>query len=166
MTFTFHQACTPVFLRGLHNLSALIDKAEASGVAEAEIMEARLAPDMHPFPRQVQIVSDTSKLAVARLAGVEAPPMADTETTFAELKARLAATVAFIEGVEAAKFEGAEDREVTLKFPNGEMRFTGADYLTSFATPNFYFHMTVAYALLRMKGVAVGKMDFLGAPPR
>ena len=162
MSFTIHQASAPVFTRALTNLSAMIDKALAAGVAEATLLEARLAPDMHPFPRQIQMASDSAKGAIARLAGVEPPSMPDTETTIGELKARIAATIAYANSVEAAAFDGAEDREVVLKFPNGEMKFTGADYLTGFALPNFFFHITIAYALLRANGAPIGKMDFLG----
>jgi len=162
MTFSIHDASAPVLARSLRNLSAVLDKALATGVDEKTFLEARLAPDMHPFPRQIQMASDAAKGAVARLAGVEVPAMPDTETTFAELKDRLERTIAFIDSVDAAKFEGAEDREVLLKFPQGEMRFTGRDFLTSFALPNFFFHATMVYALLRANGVPLGKMDFLG----
>lgn len=162
MSFSIHQASAPVFIRALTNLSTMMDKALAEGGDEATLLAARLAPDMHPFPRQIQMASDSAKGAIARLAGVEVPSMPDTETTFAELKARIAATVAFIQGVDAAGFDGAEDREIVLKFPQGEMTFTGGDYLTGFALPNFYFHMTIAYALLRANGAPIGKMDFLG----
>lgn len=162
MSFTIHQASAPVFTRALNNLSAMIDKALAAGVSETALLEARLAPDMHPFPRQIQMASDSAKGAVARLAGVEAPSMPDTETTLPELKARIAATIAYVNSIEAAALDGAEDREVVLKFPQGEMKFAGADYLTGFALPNFYFHITIAYALLRANGAPIGKMDFLG----
>jgi len=164
MSFTIHEASAPVFARALTNLSAMMDKALAGGGDEAALLAARLAPDMHPFSRQIQMASDAAKGPTARLAGVEIPAMPDTETSFAELKDRLARTIAFINGVEAGKFEGAEAREIVLTFPGAEFRFTGASYLTSFALPNFYFHVGMAYALLRANGVAVGKMDFLGAP--
>ncbi len=162
MTFAIHQAAAPVFTRALNNLSAMIDKALAAGVSEATLLEARLAPDMHPFPRQIQMASDSAKGAVARLAGVEPPAMPDTETTIAELKARIAATVAYVNSIDAAALDGAEDREVVLKFPGAEMKFTGADFLTGFALPNFFFHITIAYALLRANGAPIGKIDFLG----
>ena len=164
MTFAIHQAAAPVFTRALTNLSAMIDKALAAGVSEATLLEARLAPDMHPFPRQIQMASDSAKGAVARLAGVEPPAMPDTETTIDELKARIAATIAYVNSIEAAALDGAEDREVVLKFPGAEMKFTGADFLTGFALPNFFFHITIAYALLRASGAPIGKMDFLGGP--
>ena len=108
------------------------------------------------------MASDSAKGAVARLAGVEPPAMPDTETTIAELKARIAATIAYVNSIDAAALDGAEDREVVLKFPGAEMKFTGADFLTGFALPNFYFHITIAYALLRANGAPIGKMDFLG----
>ncbi len=162
MTFAIQQAAAPVFTRALNNLSAMIDKTLAAGVSEATLLEARLAPDMHPLPRQIQMASDSAKGAVARLAGVEPPAMPDTETTIAELKARIAATIAYVNSIDAAALDGAEDREVVLKFPGAEMKFTGADFLTGFALPNFYFHITIAYALLRANGAPIGKMDFLG----
>ncbi|MCF8505320.1 MAG: DUF1993 domain-containing protein [Caulobacter sp.] len=162
MTFAIHQAAAPVFTRALSNLSAMIDKTLAAGVSETALLEARLAPDMHPLPRQIQMASDSAKGAVARLAGIEPPAMADTETTIDELKARIAATIAYVNSVEAAALDGAEDREVVLKFPGAEMKFTGADFLTGFALPNFFFHITIAYALLRANGAPIGKMDFLG----
>lgn len=162
MSFSIHQASAPVFARALTNLSAMIDKALAAGVTEATLLDARLAPDMHPFPRQIQMASDSAKGAIARLAGVEPPSMPDTETTLAELKARIAATIAYVNSLDAAAFDGAEDREIVLKFPQGEMKFAGCDYLTGFALPNFFFHITIAYALLRANGAPIGKMDFLG----
>ena len=162
MSFTIHQASAPVFTRALTNLSAMIDKALAAGVTEATLLDARLAPDMHPLPRQIQMASDSAKGAVARLAGVEPPAMADTETTVAALKERIAKTIAYVTSLDAAAFDGAEDREVVLKFPGSEMKFTGCDFLTGFALPNFYFHITIAYALLRANGAPIGKMDFLG----
>ena len=164
MTFSIHEASAPVFIRALTNLSTMMDKAIAGGAEEAVLLGARLAPDMHPFPRQIQMASDSAKGAVARLAGVEVPSMPDTETSFAELKGRIEKTIAFIKSVEASKFEGSEDREVVLTFPGNSLTFTGAQFLTGFALPNFFFHVSMAYALLRANGVALGKMDFLGAP--
>lgn len=166
MSFTIHDACVPPMVRMLSNLSKIIDKAVAQAKAEdiplSTLLEARLAPDMHPFPRQIQIASDAAKGAAARLAGVEAPSMPDTETTILELQERISKTIAFLKSVPAEKFAGAEDREIVLKFPNGEFRFTGRDFLTNFALPNFFFHVTTAYGLLRSKGITIGKMDFLG----
>ena len=162
MSFSVYQASAPVFVRALRAMPAWIDKAIAEGRDETAIMEARLAPDMRPFPAQIQMASDSAKGAIARLTGVEAPSMLDTEATLSELKERCAKTIAFIEGVDASAFDGAEDRQVELKFPNGMgYRFNGAEYLTGFAIPNFFFHVTAAYALLRAEGVAVGKPDYL-----
>ncbi|MDB5458330.1 MAG: uncharacterized protein JWO72_71 [Caulobacteraceae bacterium] len=162
MSFTVYDASVPVFARGMASMSAWLDKALAEGKGEAMLLEARLAPDMRPFPAQIQMASDSAKSAVARLAGIEAPPMPDTEATFAELKDRCRRTIDFIESVDRSAFDGAEDREVVLKFPNGMgYRFTGREYLTGFALPNFFFHVTTTYALLRAQGVGMGKPDFL-----
>jgi hypothetical protein len=162
MSFSIYEACSPVLVRGLTNLSGILAKAEASGIAESELIEARLAADMRPLPFQVQSASDSAKGVVARLTGVEVPSMADTEASFAELRERCQRTIAYIQSVDAAKFEGAEDREVVMKFPQGSMTFSGRQFLTGFALPNFYFHVTTAYAILRHKGVQIGKMDYLG----
>ena len=163
MSFGLYDASAPLFVRALTNLSALMDKALAQGFDEAKLLEARLAPDMRPFPNQIQLASDSAKGAVARLTGTDNPSMADTETSFAELKARIDATLAFIRSVEPAAFEGGEDRDVVLKFPGGEQHFKGGAYLTGFALPNFFFHVAMAYALLRAAGVEIGKRDYLGA---
>jgi hypothetical protein len=162
MSFTIYDASAPVFVHGMAAIPAWIDKALAEGKDEAPILSARLAPDMRPFPAQIQMASDSAKNAIARLAGMEAPAMADTETTLNELKDRCRRTIDFIQSIDRAKLDGAADRVVELKFPNGMgYRFKGADYLTSFALPNFLFHLTTAYALLRANGVTVGKPDFL-----
>jgi hypothetical protein len=169
MPFTIYEAAIPPMIRSLQNLSRILDKAVAQAKSEDRsldaLLEARLAPDMFPFTRQVQVVSDTAKGAAARLAGVEAPSFPDEEKTFPELQQRIAKTIDYLKGFNAAQLDGAEDRTVTLKFPNGEMKFSGREYLTGFVLPNFYFHMTTAYALLRHNGIAVGKMDYLGPPP-
>jgi len=166
MSFTLYEATVTPMIAMLRSLSKILDKATAQAkqkdIPLSALIEARLAPDMHPFPRQIQIASDAAKGCAARLAGIEAPPMPDTETTFDELQARIAKTVAFLESVKPDQFLGAEDRTVTLKFPNGEMNFSGRDFATLFAMPNFYFHVTTAYGLLRHKGVDIGKRDFLG----
>jgi hypothetical protein len=162
MSFTVYDASVPVFANAMTDIEAWLDKALAEGKSEAALMEARLAPDMRPFPAQIQMASDSAKNAVARLTGIEAPSMPDTEASFAELKDRCRRTVAFVQGVERSLFDGADTREVVLKFPNGMgYRFDGAAYLTGFALPNFFFHVTTAYALLRAQGVALGKPDFL-----
>ncbi len=162
MAFGLYDASAPVFVRALTNLSALMDKALSQGFDEAKLLEARLAPDMRPFSAQIQLASDSAKGAVARLSGTENPSMADTETTFAELKGRIDATIAFIQSVDKAAFEGGEDRDVVLKFPGGEQHFKGGAYLTGFALPNFFFHVATAYGILRNAGVEIGKRDYLG----
>jgi hypothetical protein len=130
----------------------------------SELLEARLAPDMHPFPRQIQITSDIAKLAAARFAQIDPPSFPDTETTFPELQERIRKTIDFVKSVPRGKFEGAEDRTITLKFPQGEMSFTGREFVTNFALSNFFFHVTTAYDLLRHKGIEIGKRDYLGEP--
>lgn len=161
MSLTLHEAASPVFVNSLRNMRAWLAKAAAER-PEAELMEARLAPDMRPFPAQIQMASDTAKNGMARLAGIEAPSMPDTEASFAELEARCDNTIAFVESVTPEMLAGAEDREVILKFPGGTgYRFMGRDYLTGFALPNFFFHVSTAYAILRAAGVSLGKPDYL-----
>lgn len=161
MSFTIYDASVPVFADALRDMRAWLDKA-AAAKPEAELIESRLIADMRPLPGQFQMASDSAKNAVARLCGVDAPAMADTEISFAELRARCDRTIAFVESVDRASFDDAATRPVTLSFPNG-MRydFTGASYLTGFALPNFFFHVTTAYAILRAAGVPLGKPDFL-----
>ena len=162
MSFTIYEASAPVFTAALRNMERWLEKALGEGNDQATLVEARLAPDMRPFSAQIQMSSDTAKNAVARLACVAAPSMPDTETTFGELKVRCQRTIEFIQSIDRSAFEGAEDRQVVLKFPNGSgYEFAGRDYLTSFALPNFFFHITTAYALLRANGVSLGKPDFL-----
>ena len=161
MPFTPFDASAPIFLAALTNMRGWLDKA-AAAKPEAELMEARLAPDMRPLPAQYQMASDSAKNAVARLTGVDAPAMPDSEASFAELQDRCDRTIAFVRSVDPAALAASADREVTLTFPNGMgYRFTGADYLTGFALPNFFFHVTTAYAILRTAGVELGKPDFL-----
>ena len=166
MSFSIHAASAPVFVNSLRDMRAWLDKAAAR--PEAELMDARLAPDMRPLPAQYQMASDSAKNGMARLAGIEPPAMPDTETSFDELRARCDRTIAFVESIDAAALADAATREVVLKFPNGQgYRFDGAAYLTGFALPNFFFHATTAYAILRHVGVPLGKPDFLahlGAP--
>jgi hypothetical protein len=166
MAFTIYDASIPPMIRMLQSISKIMDKAVAQAKSEdkdlSTLLDARLAPDMHPLPRQIQIMSDAAKGAAARLAGIEAPSMPDTETTFPELQQRISKTIDFLKSVSKDKLAGAEDREVVLKFPSGEMKFSGRDFLTQFALPNFYFHATTAYGLLRHKGITIGKMDYLG----
>jgi hypothetical protein len=166
MAFTIYDASIPPMIRMMQSISKIIDKAVAQAKSEdkdlSSLLDARLAPDMHPLPRQIQIMSDAAKGAGARLAGIEAPAMPDTETTFPELQQRLAKTIDFLKSIKHEQLAGAESREIVLKFPSGEMKFSGQDFLTQFALPNFYFHATTAYGLLRHKGVTIGKMDYLG----
>jgi hypothetical protein len=162
-----YQASVPVFLSMLKNLSAILDKAEAFAtehkVAPEVMLNWRLAPDMFPFSRQVQIVADFAKGTTARLAGAEVPSYPDEEKTFADLKARIAKTVKFVQGFSAKDIDGSEGRDITLKIGGQDMHFKGEPYLVHFALPNFYFHATTAYAILRRCGVEIGKRDFLGA---
>ena len=164
MATELYDLTVPVFTRALKALSGLLDKAvEHAGQAGADaLLSNRLAEDMHPLVKQVQIACDGPKLCVARLSGVEAPVNEDTETTIAELKARIAATLDYIGSVPREAIDGQEDREVVLKFPGGEWPFKGQAYVIGFALPNFFFHVTTAYGLLRQAGVPLGKRDFLG----
>jgi len=154
------------FVRGLKNLSALLEKgavwAQENGKSEDGVLNTRLAEDMYPLARQVQITSDMSKGAIARLAGIAAPAMEDNEVTFADLQERIAKTLRFIESVDVQQLEGDESREIVVKGRNHEMKFTAHSYVTVFAVPNFYFHVTTAYNILRHLGVNIGKADFLG----
>ena len=161
MSFTVYDASAPVFVNMLKNMRAWLDQAAGEGDPGA-LVEARLIEDMKPLTAQYQFASDSAKNAIARLAGIEPPTMPDTETTFAELRDRCDKTIAFIESVDPAALAGSEEREVSIKFPNGMgYRFTGGDYLRRFALPNFYFHATMAYAILRAQGVSMGKPDYL-----
>jgi len=168
MTISMYQVSVPVFLRGLSALTGVLTKAEAFVEArkldQGVLMGLRLYPDMFPFTRQVQIACDTAKGAVARLAGVEMPKHEDTEQSFAELKARIAKTIDFVESVSATKIDGTEEKEIVLAMRSGERRYKGMQYLLGFAYPNFYFHVTTAYNILRHNGVDIGKADFIGKP--
>jgi hypothetical protein len=168
MTISMHQASAPRFANILRNLSAILDKAqahcEAKKIDPAALLQARLFPDMFAFTRQVQIACDSAKGAVARLAGVEIPKHEDTEQTFAELKARIAKTIDFVQSVGAAKVDGSEGREIVLKMRSGDVKFNGMQYLLGHAFPNFYFHVTTAYNILRHNGVELGKRDYIGTP--
>jgi len=163
-----YQASAPRFANILRNLSAILDKAEAHCAARkiepTALTTFRLFPDMFAFTRQVQIACDTAKGAVARLAGLEIPKHEDSEQTFADLKARIAKTLDFIASVKPERIDGSEEREVVLPMRSGERRFKGMQYLLGFAYPNFYFHVTTAYNILRHNGVEIGKQDFIGKP--
>ena len=165
MSFTLYDASAPVFVAMLKNMRTWLDKAAAEKDPTA-LVDARLFEDMKPLTAQYQFASDSAKNAIARLIGETAPSMPDTEASFSELQERCDKTIAYIESVDPAAFAGSDEREVVMKFPNGMgYRFTGADYLRRFALPNFYFHATTAYAILRHNGVDVGKGDFLGELP-
>jgi len=167
MPLTLFQTSIPIFTKYMHNLSALLEKAEADAKTRnyppEALIEARLAPDMHKLSRQVQIASDMVKNGAARLAGIEPPSFPDTETTLEDLQARIAKTIAFLETITEGQLEGAETREIVLKFPGRQMSFSGAAYLLDFVLPNLFFHVTTAYNILRHNGVAIGKRDFIGA---
>lgn len=158
---SLYEITVPVFTRTLRNLDHLMAKAAESGLDQQSLLDARLAPDMLPLTRQIQIACDTAKLAVTRVAQAEPRPMADDETNLSELRHRIARTIAYLEEADPAAFEGREAAEIVLKFPGMEMAFTGQSLVTDFTLPNFFFHVTIAYGLLRMKGVQIGKMDYL-----
>jgi hypothetical protein len=167
MAISMYQLSIPVFTRSLNNLSAILAKAathaEAKKIDPSVFINARLAPDMFALARQVQIASDSVKGCAARLAGVEIPSYEDTETTFAELQARIAKTLAFLQSIDEEKVNGSEDRTVTIKLRGNDVPFQGLPYLMGFVLPNLHFHMTTAYAILRHNGVELGKMDYLGS---
>jgi hypothetical protein len=167
VTISIYDISIPVLTRGLTNLSSILDKAAAHAAARkfdpAALAQARLFPDMFPLTRQVQITCDTAKGAAGRLAGIDIPKHEDTETTLDELKQRIAKTLDFVKSVKAEQMKGAESKTIELKFPNRTITFTGLSYLVYFVLPNFFFHESMTYALLRSSGVEVGKMDFLGS---
>lgn len=162
MSLSMYDLSVPVFLRGLGALSGFMDKAEAEGFDTAALMEARLAEDMRPFADQIRMACFGPRGAVARLAGIEWPRTADDETDFGQLRATIQLSTDFLNSITPEQLEGSETRPITLNVPGVELKFEGAGYLTSFAIPNFYFHVTTAYAILRNQGVALGKRDFLG----
>lgn len=168
MSITMHSASVPIFVRMLANLTTWLDKAEAHAAAKkfdtSVYLGTRLAPDMLPFTKQIQIACDTVKFCVARLAGVEAPKFDDTETTLAELRERVNATIAYVKSVPAAQIDGSEDKDITIPRRDGSMVMKGEAYLKHYVLPNTFFHLTTAYALLRHNGVDLGKVDYLGAP--
>ena len=165
MTLSLHGASAPVLVSMLTNLSGFIAKAEATASERkfdvASLLGARLAPDMANFTRQVQMTCDHAKFTLARLGSVDAPSFPDTEVTVAELQERIAKTIAFMKGVPAVNVDASADRMIAFKAGPMDLSFSGADYLHRWALPNFYFHFTTAYAILRHNGVVLGKMDFL-----
>jgi hypothetical protein len=167
MSISMYQASVPLLLRGLTSLQAILGKAEAHA-AEKQIdpsvfINARLYPDMLPLVRQVYITSDTAKGCAARLAGVEPPKFDDVETTFEELHARIQKTIDYLKEFNASQIDGSQEHTITLKMRSGPIDFTGANYLLQFVLPNFFFHITTAYDILRHNGVELGKLDYLGA---
>jgi hypothetical protein len=168
MNISMYQASAPRFVNILKNLSAILDKAQAYADARkidpTVLTSSRLYPDMFTLARQVQTACDTAKGAVARLAGIEIPKYEDTEQTLAELKARIAKTIDFIGTVKAAQIDGSEDKSIVLKIRGQDVNYTGMQYLLGFAHPNFYFHVTTAYDILRHNGVEIGKRDYIGNP--
>ena len=169
MPLSMHSMSVPVFARMLTNVLAWLDQAEKHAAARkfdpGNYLGLRLAPDMLPFARQVQIASDTTKNCVARLAGVEPPKWPDDETTLDELRARIRKTIEYAQSLPAAQLDGSEAREISVPAgPGRTLTFTGETFLRGFSLPNFFFHVTMIYALLRHAGVELGKMDYLGAP--
>ncbi len=167
MSISMHSASVPVFNRMLGNLVKWLDKAEAHATAKkfepGVFLASRLAPDMLPFGRQIQIACDSCKFGIARLAGVDAPKFEDNETNFAELRERIRKTLDFIQSVPAAQIDGTETKDVVVPRRDGSITLKGEFYLKHFVLPNFFFHVTTAYALLRHNGVDLGKSDYLGA---
>jgi hypothetical protein len=170
MALTMHSASVPIFVRMLGNLVAWLDKAEAHARGKkfepSVYLEARLAPDMLALPTQIQIACDAAKYCVARLAGVEAPAFADDEKSLDELRQRVRKTIDYLQSVPAAQIDGSDAREISVPRRTGAITMTGESYLKHFALPNFFFHVTTTYALLRHNGVELGKMDYLGALPQ
>ncbi len=169
MALSMYQASVPVFIRELHHLSAILKKAathaEAKKIDPAVLVNARLYPDMFPLSRQIQIATDHARGAGARLAGLERPAYADDETTFDELQARIANTIAYLQALKPAQVDGSEERAVTIPIRGKDTTFKGQAYLFDFAWPNFYFHSVTTYAILRHNGVELGKSDFIAALP-
>ena len=167
MTISMYQASVPAFVKGLTNLKAILEKAAAHAQAhkidDAVFVTSRLYPNMLPLSKQIQIASDFARGTTARLAGTEPPSMEDNEKTLAELIARVDKTLEYVKPFTAAQIDGTEGKEITRTLRGQPRTFTGLNYLLQFALPNFYFHSTTAYALLRHNGVEIGKADFLGS---
>ncbi|WP_028009092.1 DUF1993 domain-containing protein [Solimonas flava] len=166
MTLSMYQASVPVFIRMLGNLRLLLEKgaayAEARKFDGTALPDSRLFPDMFPLSRQVQIATDNAKGCAARLAGIEPPKFEDSERTIPELIGRIDKTLTFLQTLQPSQIDGSEERPITLQLRSGALNFDGRAYLLHFALPNFYFHVTTAYNLLRHNGVEIGKPDFLG----
>ncbi|MCF8178784.1 MAG: DUF1993 domain-containing protein [Sulfuritalea sp.] len=168
MTISMYEASAPRLANMLRNLDAILAKAQAHALAKkidpSVLLGARLFPDMLPLLKQVQIAADHAKGATARLAGVDVPRFEDTEQSFEDLHTRIAKTIAFVESVPAEQINGSEERPIALKAGGQEMTFRGLPYLLGYALPNFYFHLTTAYNILRHNGVELGKRDYIGQP--
>lgn len=163
---TMFDISMPALKRNLTNLAHILElgesHADSKKIDHAVLLNARLFPDMYPLTRQVQIATDMSKGAAARLAGIEIPKYEDDETTFAQLQARIAKTIAFLDTIQPAQLDGSETRDIVITIRKVELAFTGQDYLLKWVNPNVYFHVTTAYNILRHNGVELGKPDFLG----
>jgi hypothetical protein len=166
MAISMHQASVPQFKKMLNNLSSILKKgaefAADKKIDEKVLVEFRLAPDMLPLAKQVQIACDQVKMGMSRLSGVEAPKHADTETTFAQLQDRITQTIAFIDGIKPEQIDGTEAKEIKFSIKEWHFEFTGEQYLFTWILPNFYFHVTTAYNILRHNGLQIGKADYLG----
>jgi len=170
MTLSMYKASVPVFVQFLTSMSAVLDKAQAFADAkkldQAVLLGLRVYPDMFPLARQIAAVTDHATRATARLAGVEPPAFEGNEATISALKARVEKALAFVKGFGPEQIDGSEDKEVVFKTPRGDLKFTGQQFLINFSLPNFYFHATTAYNILRGIGVEIGKRDFMGTPPQ
>jgi hypothetical protein len=168
MTISMYQASAPRLINSMRNLSAILDKTQAyidaKKIDPAALLQFRLFPDMLNLTRQIQIASDTAKGVIARLAGVDIPTYEDNETSVAELQARIAKTIAFIEGFTPSQIDGTEDKAIVTKRGDKETHYTGMQFLLGHAIPNVYFHVSIAFAILRHNGVEIGKRDYLGKP--
>jgi hypothetical protein len=166
MALSLYDLSVPVFSRGLGQLTHVLEKslahARANDIDPATLVDAKLAPDMITLAGQIQRASDASKLGVARISGITAPSFPDEEKTYDELLARIAKTQDFLATVDRTLIDGQEERQVTIKAREGEAYFTAQRYLLQFALPNFFFHVTTAYDVLRHEGMPIGKMDYLG----
>lgn len=169
MALELYDLTVPAMRRGFAAMSAFLEKgrawADENGVPHAELLTARLYEDMAPLTGQIQRASDGAKFAVSRLAGIEPPSWADDEASFAELQDRIAKTVTFLETVAPGQINGREEADIEVRTPSRSFHFKGLPYAQGFVLPNIYFHITVAYSILRHKGVPVGKMDYLGGMP-
>jgi uncharacterized protein len=165
MSISMYEASIPHFVRMLGNLSAILDKAKAhaetKNIEESVLINARLAPDMYPLSQQIQIATYMAKACAARLAGHEVPSYGDTETTFSDFKARIAATIAFLQGIDKEQIDNSYDQPIKINMGDKDVVYTGQVYLLDVIIPHFYFHVTTAYAILRHHGVELGKKDYL-----